>query len=144
MPPKALPELRLPGICKRTLAANLADTDNIDAAAIKHRKVEAEATAAALRKQHQPSVETVLDVDDLDDSPPPNNPPRKASNILEAADGSDDDDSMGVANDVDWEEAGAQQFATGINERDGMPVDDDDTDQEEETDEAELGEHLGI
>ena len=119
---------------KRTLAPSLANTDNVDAAAIKCRKFE-----AAFRQQHQPplhqerqpSIETVLN------SPPLNNPPQKASNILEAADGSDDDENMDAGSEV-------QQFATDSSEvGEGDRSDHDDMeDDEEESEEAELGEHL--
>ena len=118
MAPKALPELRLPGIRKRTIAPSLADPNNVDAVAIKHRKLEAD-----LRQQRQPSVETVPN--DNDNSSPPNNPPRKASNILEAADGSDDDENMPVG------DAGAQQFATDSSEV-GDGIDNEDKEVEDE------------
>ena len=130
MAPKALPEPRLPGLRKRTLAANLADIDNVDASAIKRRRIEAD-----LRQQRQPSVETVPNDDD--NSTPPNVTPRKASNIFEAADGSDDDENMGDAL------AGAQQFATDGSEV-GDGIDNEETEDEEESEEAELGKHLCI
>jgi len=156
MPPtstKPLAEQRPPGIRKRTLAPILADPDNVDAAAVKRRKLE-----AVLRQQRQPSVETVLD--DPDDSPPLNYPPRKASTILEAADGSDDDEIM---DDIGL---GPSQFAdesSGVSDNgdcdDDKEVDDDhdgdeeedrdeeedgDLEDEEESEDAELGEHLYI
>ena len=138
MAPKALPELRLPGIRKRTIAPSLADPDNVDAAAIKRRKLEAD-----LRQQRQPSVETVPN--DNDNSSPPNNPPRKASNILEAADGSDDDESMG---DASVEEFPFAPDSSDVGDRDGGNDDDNDTEdtveEEEESEEAELGEHLCV
>ena len=140
MAPKVLPELRAPGLHKRTLAPSLANTDNVDAAAIKRLKFE-----AAFRQQHQPplhqerqpSIETVLN------SPPLNNPPQKASNILESADGSDDDENMDAGSEV-------QQFATDSSEvgegdrsdHDDMEDVEDMEDDEEESEEAELGEHL--
>ena len=71
MPPtasKPLAEQRPHSIHKRTLAPSLANPDNFDAAAIKHRKLE-----AVLHQQCQPSVEVILN--DVDDLPPPNYPP---------------------------------------------------------------------
>jgi hypothetical protein len=59
MPPtssKPLPEERPPGIRKRNLAPILADPNNVDAAAIKRRKLD-----AILRQQCQPSIEIILD-----------------------------------------------------------------------------------
>ena len=89
MAPKALPELRLPGFHKCTLATNLADINNVDSAAIKHLRIEAD-----LLQQCQPSVETVPN--DNDNSTPLNVTPQKVSNIFEAADGSDDNENMPV------------------------------------------------
>lgn len=147
MPPtssKPLVEQRPPGIRKRTLAPTLADPDNVDAAAIKRRKLE-----AALRQQRQPSVETVPN--DPDDSPPPNFPPQNASTILEAADGSDDDENMYMS---DHFGPGSANERTGIRnkgdcdgdqELDGEQDDDEELDDgldEEESEDAELGEHL--
>ena len=148
MPPtssKPLAEQRPPGIRKRTLAPILADPDNVDAAAIKRRKLE-----AILRQQRQPSVETILN--DPDDSPPPNYPPRKASTILEAADGSDDDEIMG---DIGPESSQFANESSGISDNsdgDGDEEEDGDGDEEEggdledreESEDAELGEHSYI
>ena len=74
---------------KRTLTPSLANPDNVDAAAIKHQKLE-----AILCQQCQPSVEVILN--NVDDLLPPNYPLRKASTILEVADSSDDE-SIGNA-----------------------------------------------
>src|ERR1700678_3162244 len=107
MPPtsgKPLVEQRPPGICKHTLAPILADPNNVDAAAIKRRKLE-----AILRQQRQPSVETILN--NPDDSPPLNYPTRKASTILEAADGSDVDEIMG---DVGLESSQFANESSGV------------------------------
>ena len=82
---KPLPEQPLLGTRKRILATSLADPNNVDAAAIKRRRLE---EAAAVRRLCQPSIEIV---EDDEDNPTTLNHPRKASNILEAADGSDDD-----------------------------------------------------
>ena len=84
---KPLPEQPLLRTHKRILAGSLADPNNVDAAAIKCRKLE---EAAAVRRLRQPSIEIVKDDE--------NNPtvlmhPRKASNILEASDGSDNEPS---------------------------------------------------
>ena len=71
MPPtasKPLAEQRPHSIHKCNLAPSLANPDNVDAAAIKHRKLE-----AVLCQQHQPSVEVILN--DVDDLLPPNYPP---------------------------------------------------------------------
>ena len=71
MPPtasKPLAEQRPHSICKCTLAPSLANPDNVDAAAIKHCKLE-----AALHQQCQPSVEVILN--DVDDLPLLNYPP---------------------------------------------------------------------
>ena len=71
MPPtasKPLAEQRPHSICKCTLAPSLANPDNVDAAAIKHHKLE-----AVLRQQRQPSVEVILN--DVNDLPPLNYPP---------------------------------------------------------------------
>ena len=92
MPPtasKPLAEQQPHDIRKRTLAPSLANPDNVDAAAIKHRELE-----AVLRQQCQPSVEVILN--NVDDLPPLNYPPRKASTILKVADSSDNE-SMGNA-----------------------------------------------
>ena len=139
MPPtssKPLVEQRPPGIRKRTLAPILADPNNVDAAAIKRRKLE-----AILRQQRQPSVETILN--NPDDSPPPNYPTRKASTILEAADGSDDDEIMG---DVGLESSQFANKSLGIRdeEQDGGEEEDGDLEDEEESEDAELGEHSYI
>ena len=135
MPPttKPQPEQRPLGIRKRTLAPILADPDNVDAAAIKRRKLEAD-----LRKQRQPSVESIID--DRDDLPPPNNPgpPRKASTILEAADSSDDEDeSMGDVTDV-------RPGSSGVSNKSDSDGDEDSKGGDlegEESEDAELGEH---
>lgn len=82
---KPLPEQPLLGTRKRILATSLTDPNNVDAAAIKRRRLE---EAAAVRRLRQPSIEIV---EDDEDNPTTLNHPRKASNILEAADGSDDD-----------------------------------------------------
>jgi hypothetical protein len=84
---KPLPEQPLLGTRKRILATSLADPNNVDAAAIKCRRLE---EAAAARQLHQPSIETV---EDDEDNPTPLNHPQKSSSILEAADGSDDDET---------------------------------------------------
>ena len=81
---KPLPEQPLLGTCKRILASSLADPNNVDAAAIKHRKLE---EAAAVCRLHQPSIEIV---EDDEDDPTVLMHPQKASNILEASDGSND------------------------------------------------------
>ena len=92
MPPtssKLLAEQRPHSICKHTLTPSLANPDNVDAAAIKHRKLE-----AVLCQQGRLSVEVILN--NVDDLPPPNYPPQKASTILKVADSSDNE-SMGNA-----------------------------------------------
>src|SRR5271168_639442 len=127
MPPtssKPVVEQRPPGIRKCTLAPILADPDNVDAAAIKHRKLE-----AILRQQCQPSVETILN--NPDDSPPPNYPTRKASTILKAADSSDDDEIM---SDVGLESSQFANKSSGIRdeEQDGDEEEDGDLEDEEE------------
>ena len=150
MPPtssRPLAEHWPPGIRKRTLAPILANPNNVDAAAIKHRKLE-----AIFCQQHQLSVETLLD--DPNDSPPLNYPPQKASTILEAADGSDDDEIMG---DVGL---GSSQFAnksSGIgdisdhdgdeeedSDRDGDEEEEGDLEDGEESEDAELSEYSYI
>ena len=72
------------GSRKCILATSLADPNNVDAAAIKRRKLE----QATIRQRRQPSVETIAN--DEDTSATNNQHPRKASNTIEAADGSDD------------------------------------------------------
>ena len=82
---KPLPEQPLLGTRKRILASSLADPNNVDAAAIKRRKLE---EAAAVRRLRQPSIKIVKDDED---DPTVLMHPRKASNILEASDGSNDE-----------------------------------------------------
>lgn len=130
-----IPEQRPPSVRKHILAASLASTDNIDAGAIKRRKLEE--AAAALRKQ--PSVEVLVNNDELTSNP--NLQPRNTSRILEVADGSDDDD-------VDSEKAGDDfddiRHVSGLEPEpsecaSGGEDDDEEEDEEdEETDEAEL------
>ena len=59
------------GICKHILAASLASTDNVDPAAVKHQKLKED--AAALHQQQQPSVELVVDDDNLPSNVLPQN-----------------------------------------------------------------------
>ena len=130
------------GICKCTLAPSLANPDNVDAAAIKHRKLE-----AVLRQQHQPSVEVILN--DVDDLLPPNYPPWKASTILEVADSSDDE-SMGnadlYANDGSGVSDNGTHDSTGeeVMDLDGEEEMDRDLEDKEESEDEELGEHSNI
>ena len=137
---KPLPEQRPPGMRKRTLAPILADPDNVDAAAIKRRKLE------SLRQQRQPSIEIILD--DPDDSPPLNYPPRKTSTILE--ENSSDDDSMGDAGLFDIGSLGVSDNGNrdddreSDGDRDGDDEEDRDLDNEDESEDAELGEHSYI
>ena len=70
---KPIPEQCPLGVHKHILAASLASTDNVDPAAVKQRKLEED--AATLHQQQQPSVELVVDDDDL----PSNVLPRCAS-----------------------------------------------------------------
>ena len=84
---KPLPEQPLLGTRKRILASSLADPNNVDAAAIKRRRLE---EAAAVRRLRQPSIKIV---EDDEDDPMVLMHPRKASNILEATNGSDDEPS---------------------------------------------------
>ena len=58
---KPLPEQPLLGTCKHILASSLANPNNIDAAAIKHRNLE---EAAAVHRLCQPSIEIVKDDED--------------------------------------------------------------------------------
>lgn len=126
---KPIPEQRPLGVRKRILAASLASTDNVDPAAVKRRKLEED--AAALRRQQQPSVELVVDDDNL----PSNVQPRNASRIMEAADGSDDDDIEMVDDDFD-ELPGLEPVDSSECGDEGDDGDDDE--EEEESAEAEL------
>ena len=92
---KPIPEQCPLGVHKHILAASLASTDNVDPAAVKHWKLKED--VAALHWQQQPSVELVVDNDNL----PSNVLPQNASWIMEAADGSNDDDVDMVDNEFD-------------------------------------------
>ncbi|RDB24025.1 hypothetical protein Hypma_008877 [Hypsizygus marmoreus] len=84
MPPKPAPEPRASGLHKRNLTSKVLNKDNIDASAIKKRKL-AEAQIKVTRCCSA-SVEVVGDVDDdrIYETP------RSTIVILKAADGSDD------------------------------------------------------
>ena len=92
---KPIPEQRPLGVHKRILAASLASTDNVDPAAVKRWKLEED--VATLHQQQQPSVELVVDDNDL----PSNVLPWCALRIMEVADGSNDDVDMVDNDDVD-------------------------------------------
>jgi hypothetical protein len=65
---KPLPNLRPPGTRKRTISTALSSGDNVDATAVKKRKLAAAAKEAerlaALHREHQPSVEVEDDPQD--------------------------------------------------------------------------------
>jgi len=127
---KLAPEAPL-GTRKRILATSLADPNNVDAAAIKRRKLE----QAAIDQLRQPSVETIADDDDNPTTY--NQYPRKASNIIEAADGSDDDDDDAISNN----EGGRTGSSVGDASMPGLTEEEVDSVEEEEEDEdAELRE----
>ena len=129
---KPIPEQHPLGVHKCILAASLASTGNVDPAAVKHRKLEED--AAALHQQQQPSVELVVDNENL----PSNVLPWNVSRIMEAADGSNDDDVDMDANEfdklpglepVDFSECGDEGHDSG---------DDDEEEEVVETAEAKL------
>ena len=120
---KPLPEQPLLGTRKCILASSLADPNNVDAAAIKRRKLD---EAAAVRHLRQPSIEVVED--DEDDSTVLMHP-RKASNILEASDGSDDEPS----------EFGRAGSSVGDGSMPGL-TDEEEEEEEEEGEEVDGGE----
>lgn len=67
-PRNAIPGQRPPGACKYILAASVASTDNVDAGAIKRRRLEA--AAAALRQRQQSSHEGSNNMDEDPDLEP--------------------------------------------------------------------------
>ncbi|KAF8811404.1 hypothetical protein BYT27DRAFT_7089536 [Phlegmacium glaucopus] len=129
---KPVPEQPLLGTRKCFLAASLADPSNVDAAAIKRRRIE---QAATLHQLRQPSVETVPDDED---NPTTLNHPRKATNIIEAADGSDDDDDDRISESGRTESSLGDVNMPGLMEE-GASVDDEkDVEAESESEDAEL------
>ena len=137
---KPLPEQRPLGVRKRFLAATLASTDNVDPDAVKRRKLE-EATSAE-RQRRQPSVELIVDNNDLPSHS--NFPPMNASRIIEAADGSDDD--LDDVQMVDGEEGDVDSLP-GLEPVDSSECGDNDNEEEDEdedeneTEDAELCKH---
>jgi hypothetical protein len=135
-PTRSKPLLAEPllGTRKRILATSLADPNNVDAAAIKRRRLE---EAAAVRRLRQPSIETV---DDDEDNPTTLvQHPRKASNILEATDGSDDDETSEFGRDGS---SVGDVSMPGLTEEEGESVDGeekDEDDSEPEDEDTELG-----